>query len=878
MSRPTAISPEEQEQVARQIGVLLLQAAPEDWQEITVEFRATGEYHDLLGEVGAKDGSSRGWEPPAELEGIFERLRDGMYRPDVGTWLSALYVVERPSSYRIDINFDSEPHWHNPLPRAAYVDELRRYPRSEENIPDWLRERLEGISAAPQDNTPGAVPESAGNDPAAPPEPPEQAGFHAAEVFDDYDEQDRPVVAGREPVPAEELDPLRQYLENAPIVLASRDDEQDQLDPERALSVPGTWHTDGTWLWQGAVAYYLAQYGVPPQGEFLEHVRERDFTLREVDDATRDAAVSELLDRPDSAGDPAGAVPVAPPLPEQPLGVAESGPAGLGIAEPPLTGMDQAEPFLDNAEPNEDAEFGATGPVPGSGAPDSGSPGIEQPEHAAAQESAGADRGVDPEPENVLGRLHDRFAEYRVDSTAYRVGSHNPDARCLLQEGPDWVVTGGPAGGGDVRFSRIDQAAAYLLGALLLDSPAAPAELAHDSEPSPAPIPTPGHDRQDNPAGAPAPAEESIAAVEPNLPPEPAFTGEPESFAEPGIAAEPGITPEPGLPDEPAIAGQPNLTADPGRATEPSPAEPALGSSDPAAAPPEQTGLGDLPGPAPSGGNPLFMANQDMDQPAGAPPEPPVPPDVPQGPPDVPQGHDEIDPAPQPPPSAPPSPPMGQPAQTPSPGPAPNGSAAPPPLPKRQPRTNNGESGPVPPAPPGAPGQQQRPSPGAPGMGGPPRQAPPPAGPPRRPGPEQGGRPPQQPAPGQQPGGQQGAQPGGQQIQPLNGEPPLTLYRDRRVVVLQPGTEVDRFGEPNGNVTYSSRTPYTQRSLPPQWSNRTYTAYRVQRPLQALRGTAVPWFEQPGGGTAFVLPTAISDLLMDGTLVELPAGERPPME
>jgi hypothetical protein len=46
--------------------------------------------------------------------------------------------------------------------------------------------------------------------------------------------------------------------------------------------------------------------------------------------------------------------------------------------------------------------------------------------------------------------------------------------------------------------------------------------------------------------------------------------------------------------------------------------------------------------------------------------------------------------------------------------------------------------------------------------------------------------------------------------------------------------------------------------------------------LHALRGTAVPWFEQPGGGTAYVLPVAISDLLADGTLVELSGNEAPP--
>lgn len=99
-------------------------------------------------------------------------------------------------------------------------------------------------------------------------------------------------------------------------------------------------------------------------------------------------------------------------------------------------------------------------------------------------------------------------------------------------------------------------------------------------------------------------------------------------------------------------------------------------------------------------------------------------------------------------------------------------------------------------------------------------------------------------------------------------------------MVLQPGTELDRFGEPTGNVCYAIRTPYSHRSLPPQWANRTYRAYRVQRPVQALRGTAVPWFEQPGGGAAYVLPAAVNELIADGAIVEIGGNEapRPPME
>ncbi|MEV0700777.1 glycohydrolase toxin TNT-related protein [Saccharopolyspora sp. NPDC050389] len=862
MSRPTAISPEEQEQIARRIGVLLLQGAPEDWQEITVEYRATGEYHDLLGEVAAQDGSSHPWEPPIELQEIFERLREGMYRPDVGTWLSALYVVERPSSYRIDINFDSEPQWQRPLPRAAYVDELRRYPRAEENIPDWMRERFDGTAqsqSAELSTAEQAVAESHVAEPpvaeapiveppivAAPvvdpiePEAPPAAepaiaetpipepgidepdsGFQVANVFDDYDEQGRPVVADREPIPTEEIGVLRQYLENAPIVLASRDDEEDQLDPERAASVPGTWHTDGTWLWPGAIAFYLTQYGVPPEAELVEHIRRRAFQLTEVDEATRDAAVSELLDQPadDLDGEPDREFDREP--------------------------QDYAEPAAD-PEPDLDDEADESFAEP---EPSGGS------RHVLDETDA-------PDTQEVLAKLHDRLTDHQVDGGGYRIGSHSPDARCLLEDGADWVVTAGSDDGEDVRFARVDHAAAYLLGSLLMDRPAPepvdaialPAELPQRSAPD---LPQRSPEVSDLPqrsapevADLPQRSAPEVADLPQRSAPEVADL--PQRSA-PEVADLPQRSaPEVAdLPQRAAaeVSDLPQRSAEVSDLPQRSAAEPAELPQRPA------------PEPDHGGANPLFTANQD---PAGGPQEPPQDTPAPAG-----EEATRFQPAPRmdrpaPPqsaPAAPPSPPVGQPVQPPVGGPG-----APPPLPKRQPRRESGA--PVPQAGPAqgpAGGAERRPGPGGPGMAGPPRQAPP--------------RPPQGGQPGQPPGGQPGAQPqGGQQIQPLSGEPPLTLYRDRRIVMLQPGTELDRFGEPNGNVTYAIRTPYTHRSLPPQWSNRSYFAYRVQRPIQALRGTAVPWFEQPGGGTAFVLPTTIGDLLADGTLAEMPANDRPPME
>jgi hypothetical protein len=106
-------------------------------------------------------------------------------------------------------------------------------------------------------------------------------------------------------------------------------------------------------------------------------------------------------------------------------------------------------------------------------------------------------------------------------------------------------------------------------------------------------------------------------------------------------------------------------------------------------------------------------------------------------------------------------------------------------------------------------------------------------------------------------------------IEPLEGEPPLTLFRNLRELELAAGTEIDRFGELGGNLAYAAGTHYTLRSLPPEWSDRPYHLYRLQQPLRVLIGTAVPWFDQPGGGTGCYLPVSIADLLADGVLMEL---------
>ncbi|MCP2261552.1 Protein of unknown function (DUF4237) [Streptoalloteichus tenebrarius] len=113
------------------------------------------------------------------------------------------------------------------------------------------------------------------------------------------------------------------------------------------------------------------------------------------------------------------------------------------------------------------------------------------------------------------------------------------------------------------------------------------------------------------------------------------------------------------------------------------------------------------------------------------------------------------------------------------------------------------------------------------------------------------------------------------EITPLPGEPPLTLFQDVTPGTLSAGTDVDRFGTPEGNLTYAAGTPFPHRSLPADWVSREYHVYRVMRPVPVLSGVAIPWFGQPGGGTAHVLPRSIKELLDDGSLAEIPGRAGP---
>jgi nicrotizing toxin Mtb-like protein len=94
-------------------------------------------------------------------------------------------------------------------------------------------------------------------------------------------------------------------------------------------------------------------------------------------------------------------------------------------------------------------------------------------------------------------------------------------------------------------------------------------------------------------------------------------------------------------------------------------------------------------------------------------------------------------------------------------------------------------------------------------------------------------------------------------------------YEAGRPDVLPAGTEVDRFGTPEGRVLSAAGTKFAARSLPPVDLAAGYRRYVTTQPLPVWRTISAGWFGQPGGGTRYRTTYPVADLVALGYLMEL---------
>ncbi len=275
---PVPLNPQQQQQLVWQIGHALATPIPPGWQQMRVEYRAAGRHVEVDLLVTGKEGLPRPVQPSQDALRLLGNLRAGMYQPGRGTWLSTILVYGSTSVLSTDFLADVEPPWRQAPPAIGFQDELRFFPRAEQNIPAWLRHRAGLETAQPLVATPPAEAPDA---------------LRTPRVYDGLDESGHPVV-NREPLDPAERDRVLEYLDNAPVVLASRTYDADAFAPDREPLVPLNFRTDGRWYWPGAVAYYLREHDVAPDPELLTHIRALRFSLPDVGEPERELAVAAI--------------------------------------------------------------------------------------------------------------------------------------------------------------------------------------------------------------------------------------------------------------------------------------------------------------------------------------------------------------------------------------------------------------------------------------------------------------------------------------------------------------------------------------------------------------------------------------------------------
>ncbi|CNE17595.1 Uncharacterised protein [Mycobacterium tuberculosis] len=123
----------------------LRSAAPDGWERLDFEFRATVGIDSASFEVEDASGGRRTAIPPGQAIGRMDELRRVMYRSGKGAWFTARLQIERSGRFSAEFDYDGEPDFTPPLTPSAYALDLDRFPRSEAHIPAWLRAKLDEV-------------------------------------------------------------------------------------------------------------------------------------------------------------------------------------------------------------------------------------------------------------------------------------------------------------------------------------------------------------------------------------------------------------------------------------------------------------------------------------------------------------------------------------------------------------------------------------------------------------------------------------------------------------------------------------------------------------------------------------------------------------
>jgi hypothetical protein len=128
--------------VVREIAAGLVEVAPEDWTHLRYAALLVGERRrDRLTAV-TPEGPVDLQGAPGAVRAAVEELKQLMWTPERGTWLELEFTADRAAGQLSPgFNYNLEPAG-DPLAAEDYVEELRRFPRAVEPLPEWLAQRV----------------------------------------------------------------------------------------------------------------------------------------------------------------------------------------------------------------------------------------------------------------------------------------------------------------------------------------------------------------------------------------------------------------------------------------------------------------------------------------------------------------------------------------------------------------------------------------------------------------------------------------------------------------------------------------------------------------------------------------------------------------
>ncbi|MGW8529356.1 hypothetical protein [Nocardiopsis sp. NPDC055824] len=142
------MGPLEEQHAINEIASALPAFFPEEWRAAIYHVSIMGRHANELIEVEKGNGEIVRTELPLESGMKCMKLRAGMYKENEGTWFSLKLKLWNTGRYRSVLDYDNPPDFLFDADLREYLREVKLFPRSEEFMPDWLREKVDEANSA----------------------------------------------------------------------------------------------------------------------------------------------------------------------------------------------------------------------------------------------------------------------------------------------------------------------------------------------------------------------------------------------------------------------------------------------------------------------------------------------------------------------------------------------------------------------------------------------------------------------------------------------------------------------------------------------------------------------------------------------------------